>query len=76
MSQQEALFLLCGYPILLGVVFALIGWFWRNMELSARENDTKRFPRYSPKPAPTNRFIPWRKHPDMLDDTDLSNKKE
>jgi hypothetical protein len=59
MSQQEALFLLCGYPILLGVVFALIGWFWRNMELSARENDTKRHPRYGARP--------YNRSPDMLD---------
>jgi hypothetical protein len=59
MSQQEALFLLCGYPVLIAVIFAVIAWFWRSMELSARENDTKRYPRYTPKP--------YNRSPDMLD---------
>jgi hypothetical protein len=63
MSQQEALFLLCGYPVLLAVICLLLCGFWRTLELNYRDSDTKRFPRYEPKPETK----PWRKSPDMLD---------
>lgn len=66
MSQQEAIFLLCGYPILLGVIFAVLGWFWRSLELNYRDGDTKRYPRDGTQPTRPERFKPFRKHPDML----------
>jgi len=75
MSQNEAIFLLCGYPVLIAVIFLIIAWFWRNMELSARENDTKRYPRYGTQPTRPERFKPYRRHPDMLA-PDESDKKE
>lgn len=67
MSANEALFLLCGYPVLLAVIYALICSFWRILELNARESDTKRFPsRPGTEPARPDRFKPYRRHPDML----------
>lgn len=42
MSQQEAIYLLCGYPVLLTVIFALVCSFWRLLELNSRdEGDDK-----------------------------------
>jgi hypothetical protein len=75
MSQQEALFLLCGYPMLIAVIFALLCSFWRTLVKTHQDNDSRRFPRYSPKPGPADRFRPFRRHPDMLDDTDIGKKE-
>jgi hypothetical protein len=73
MNQQEAIFLLCGYPILIAIIYALLCSFWRALEITAREGDTRRFPRYG---NPNERVRPFRKHPDMLtDDTDLHKKE-
>lgn len=70
MSQQEALFLLCGYPILLAVIFAVLGWFWCAMKVIYRDSDTRRFPRPGTQPQRPERFKPYRRHPDMLTDDD------
>jgi len=46
MTQNEAIFLLCGYPVLLAIIAMLVCGFWRLLELNYRDSDTKRMPRY------------------------------
>jgi hypothetical protein len=65
MSQQEALFLLCGYPVLLAVIFALLCPFWRLLVRTAQDADTRRFP--SRPGTQPERFRPYKRSPDMLD---------
>lgn len=72
MSQQEALFLLCGYPALIAIIFVLICSFWRSLVRTHQDNDSRRFPRYAPE---KERFKPFRRHPDMLDDHSSSKEE-
>jgi hypothetical protein len=74
MSQKEAIFLLCGYPVLMAIICSIVGWFWCLLRTNARESDTRRYPRPGTHPERPAGFRPFRKHPDMLDDTSLNER--